>query len=189
MNNKELIEQAKQNIWQAVKDYRAHTSEKDILNDITDSFVNRLAEDSVIAKQELRELFQTSPIWNENLNALVINGTRTHNPDYNLIYNLAYTILNPAKYNLDYEARKHIDNAIMFFSKPNNDPTDYITSIKELAPKAYTPRKKPSMVFNALCDDLGISNDNAGSKFQKIYAQFADELTTRKIDFKMYTNN
>ena len=188
MNNKELIEQAKQNIWQAVKDYRAHTSQREILDDITDSFVNRLAEDSVIAKQELRELFQTSPIWNENLNALVINGTRTHNPDYNLIYELAYTILNPAKYNLDYEARKHIDNAIMFFSKPDNDPTDYITSIKELAPKAYAPRKKPSRIFKALCDALGISNNNAGSEFQKIYAQFADELTTRKIDFKLYVS-
>lgn len=84
MNNRELIEQARENIWQAVKDYRTHTSEKDILNDITDSFVNRLAEDSVIAKQELRELFQTSPIWDENLNALVINGTRTHNLKQNI---------------------------------------------------------------------------------------------------------
>ena len=188
MNNKELIEQAKQNIWQAVKDYRAHTSEKDILNDITDSFVNRLAEDSVIAKQELRELFQSSPIWDEKLNALVINGTRTHNPDYKLIYNLAYTILNPAKYTLDYEKRKLIDDAIFFFSKPNDDPKNYIAAIKELAPKAYAPRKKPSRIFKALCDTLGISNDNAGSEFQKIYAQFADELTTRKIDFKLYVS-
>ena len=186
MNAENNIVLAKKNIWQAIKDYRAHTSQVEVLNDITDNFVDILAKDNFYAKCELRELFRKSPAWDENLQSIIINGTRTHNPDYTLIQELAYQILNPVKYDLDYDKRKYLNNAILFFSRPDDDPTEYIAAIKELAPKAYAPKKKPSRIFKSLCNALGISNDNAGSEFQKLYAQFADELTTRKIDFKLY---
>ena len=38
----------------------------------------------------------------------------------------------------------------------------------------------------AMCDSLGVTDLSAGSEFQKLFAQFADELSTRKIDFKLF---
>jgi hypothetical protein len=57
-----------------------------------------------------------------------------------------------------------------------------------LAPKAYAPNKKPSRIFKGLCDALGVSDDTAGSEFQRLYAQFADELTAKKISYKLYVS-
>lgn len=187
MDEQELIELAKKNIWQALKDYHAHTDLKDVYNDVSDSFVDRLAQDSVSAKKELRELFRKSPVWNEELQALVINGTRTHDPDYNLIDKLAKQIL----YTPMGESKNKylmINRAIGFFSWQDEDKSLCIEAIKELAPKAYAEGKKPSRIFKALCTALGVVDERAGSEFQKLYAQFADELTTRQIGFKLFVS-
>lgn len=77
MEVEKLIEQAEKNIRQALDDYAAHTYQTDVLDDIGDEFIERLAEDSTYAKQELRELFSKSPVWHPELDALIINGTRT----------------------------------------------------------------------------------------------------------------
>lgn len=82
MDTQTKITMAKENIWQAIKDYGVHTDQTEVLDDITATFVGNLAEDNIYAKRELRELFRTSPAWNEELDAIIINGTRTHNPDY-----------------------------------------------------------------------------------------------------------
>lgn len=81
MEMQEVISRAERNIRQALSDYEAHTRQTDVLDDVTDTFVRILARDSSHAKQGLRELFSKSPVWNEELDALVINGTRTHDPD------------------------------------------------------------------------------------------------------------
>lgn len=86
MDMSELIERTKQNIWQAISDYGKHTDQTSVMDDCTANFVNQLASDSCYAKQELRELFSKSPVWDANLDALVINGTRTHDPDPDRIY-------------------------------------------------------------------------------------------------------
>ncbi|MBQ7478215.1 MAG: hypothetical protein IJT01_04850 [Selenomonadaceae bacterium] len=83
------------NIWQAIDDYHAHTRMTGVLDDVTQKFVHRLAEDNARAKAELRSLFRKSPVWNEELDALVINGTRTHDPDYRRVRRLAEDILYP----------------------------------------------------------------------------------------------
>ena len=188
MDNQKKIELAKRNLWQAIDDYRAHTYETRVLDGIMDRFVNRLAEDNTYAKAELRELFRTSPVWDEELDALVINGTRTHNPNFQRIQNLADTILHPARLGADTERLGQIRRAVSFFAQPEDDPTPAIQAIERLAPRAYAPNKKPSRIFKALCDALHVSDDHAGSKFQKLYAQFADELSARKIDFKLYVS-
>lgn len=77
MEMQEVISRAERNIRQALRDYGAHTSQTDVLDDVTDEFIYRLAADSSYAKQGLRKLFSKSPVWNEELDALVINGTRT----------------------------------------------------------------------------------------------------------------
>lgn len=190
MDAEKIIEQAKQNIHQAVSDYWAHVSDTNVLDGISDEFVEKLAEDSTYAKMELRELFSQSPVWNSKLDALVINGTRTHDPDLNRVYSLTHRILRPAvvSNDLDYSAANDI--ADFFASSESYEAARerQINTIKRIAPKAYAPNKKQSRVFKAICDALHISDDTAGSEFQRLYAQFADELTAKKISFKLYVS-
>ena len=89
MEAKEKIRLAEENIRQALIDYGRHTSRTEVLDDVPDAFIRRLEKDNYYAKQKLRELFKKSPVWNEELDALVINGTRTHDPDYSRIGDLA----------------------------------------------------------------------------------------------------
>ena len=103
MEMQEIIERAEANIRQALNDYGAHTRQTDVLDDVTDTFIKRLAKDSSYAKQNLRELFSKSPVWDAKLDALVINGTRTHNPDYDRVYQLATQILEKPLRSGDYD--------------------------------------------------------------------------------------
>lgn len=153
MEMQEVISRAERNIRQALRDYGAHTRQTDVLDDVTDDFIYRLAADSSYAKQGLRKLFSKSPVWNEELDALVINGTRTHDPDYDRIHRLATQILEKPFKSLDYNY-SDILKAVCFFSNPDaseRDRESYIEAIRKLAPKAYTPTKKPSRVFKSLC--------------------------------------
>lgn len=63
-------------------------------------------------------VLRKSPAWDENLQAVVINGTRTHNPDYNKIYDLAYEILRPTIRTSDEDKRSLIHTAIRFLPAP-----------------------------------------------------------------------
>ena len=195
LNIEKIMKQAQRNIYQALEDYRKHTSNTEILDNVSDEFVFRLAKDNAYAKQELRALFSKSPVWNEELDALIINGTRTHNPNYARIDRLVRTMLTPA-------AGKTINEHIVlnsclmqdisfFFSQPDTSEEEqakYIETIKLIAPKAYAPNKKPSRVFKSICTELHVSDETAGSDFQRLYAQFADELTAKKIEFKLYVS-
>lgn len=190
MDMQEVISRAERNIRQALRDYGAHTSQTDVLEDVTDEFIYRLAADSSYAKQGLRELFSKSPVWNEELDALVINGTRTHDPDYDRIHRLAMQILEKPFKSLDY-SYNDILKAVCFFLNPDaseRDRESYIEAIKKLAPKAYTPTKKLSRVFKSLCVALGVADETAGSEFQRLYAQFADELSSKQIGFKLFVS-
>ena len=62
MEMQEVISRAERNIRQALRDYGAHTSQTDVLDDVTDEFIYRLAADSSYAKQGLRKLFSKSPV-------------------------------------------------------------------------------------------------------------------------------
>ncbi len=195
MDIEKIMKQARRNIYQALEDYRKHTSNTEVIDNVSDEFVSRLAKDNAYAKQELRALFSKSPVWNEDLDALVINGTRTHNPNYARIDRLVRTMLTPA-------ARKTINEHIVlnsclmqdisfFFSRPDvsqEKQAQYIETIKLIAPKAYAPNKKPSRIFKSICTELHVSDDRSGSDFQRLYAQFADELTAKKIEFKLYVS-
>ena len=181
-----LKEQLCNNIWSAFEDYFRHADSDDVYKNISEQFVERLASDSINSKRALRELFSKSQGWNENLQAIVINGTKTHNPDYSLVHDLAHSILYPAKMDADCDKLNLIERAVCFFSRTNDKADAYIDAINQLAPQAYAPRKKRSRIFKAICDSLGVSDLSAGSQFQHLFAQFADELSTRKIDFKLF---
>ena len=187
----ELTLTSQKDIAQALYDYGKHTPLKDILEDVSRDFINTLAHDSVRSKGDLRELFRKSPVWNEDLQAIVINGTRTHNPDYLRVADLAWKILDPVWKYADFDKRHKIGLAVSFFSEPTMNGIDReccIKAINSLSPKAYAPGKKLSRVFKQLCVDLGVADETQGSKFQQVFAQFADELTAKKLDFKLYVS-
>lgn len=184
MDMQQIIEQAERNIRQALIDYAAHTGQTDVVEDCCDTFIRRLAEDSSRAKQGLRELFSQSPVWDAELDALVINGTRTHNPNYERIEELGREILRPVWNDDCYYA-------LRLFTNPDASSESLqisINAINRLAPKAYTPTKKLSRIFKAVCTAVGVADESAGSDFQRMYASFADELTAKKIGFKLYVS-
>lgn len=187
MNDSKKLEMTRQNIWRAIEDYGKHSCKKVVLDDVSSCFVDRLAEDSVRAKQGLREIFRKSPVWDEDLDALVINGTRTHDPNPEKIYSLVSEILNPVR---NFENHNAVEYAKRFFSAKETDARyrDYINAIKTLAPKAYAPGKKKSRIFKALCQALGIADETAGSDFQRKYAMLADELSAEKINIKLFVS-
>ena len=190
MEAEDKIRLAEENIRQALKDYGRHTSRTEVLDEVSDAFIRRLAKDNYYAKQELRELFRKSPVWNEELDALVINGTRTHDPDYSRIKDLAYQILEHPIRTLSKEGYWNIQKAIEFFSEPDLDDerkAEAVAAIEALAPKAYAPNKKPTRIFRALCAALGV-NDETCERFSYLYAQIADEMTSHKIDFKLFVS-
>ena len=192
--DKNLVNHLEGCIKQSLKDYGKHTYQTKVMDDASEAFIKRLAEDAAESKAELRELFRKSPVWNEDIQALIINGTRTHNPDYCVVRDLAYRMLRPALRRANsYEEAEMIENTIMLFDNPNDSDYEYckkiaINSVSQLAPKAYAEGKKLSRVFRHLCDALGISDETKGSAFQQMFAQFADELSARKIDFKLYVS-
>ena len=188
MDISETFDKNRKNIWRALDDYRAHTKATYVLDDVTARFVNRLARDNAYSKSELRELFRKSPAWDEALDALVINGTRTHNPDFSRVQQLAEEILYPAQQSMDFEEIGYMNDAIKFFIKPRKEADMAIEAMKKIAPNAYVPGKKHSRIFRAICDALGVSDDTAGSNFQRLYAQFADEIASKKINFKLYVS-
>lgn len=145
MEMQQIIAQAEQNIRQTLQDYRRYTTRTEVLDDVSDTFIRNLARDSSLAKQGLRELFSRSPVWDEKLDVLVINGTRTHNPDYGRVRSLATEILYPAIKRAETGKDRYykIYNAIDFFYPFNGCLQEAgIQAISELAPKACEPGKK-----------------------------------------------
>ena len=190
METEKIIELNERNIRQALKDYGKYTNSQGVLNDISDKFIKRLAEDNAYSKEELRELFRKSPVWDEELQALVINGTRTHNPDTSVIKDLAYNILSIAFTDgkISYTNSRTIMDYFASAALGGEAWPEAINLMNSIAPKAYAPGKKLSRIFKALCVALGIADDTAGSAFQRMYAKFADELTSRRIGFKLFVS-
>ena len=86
MSKEAVVANLKANIVNGLEDYFAYVSSSPVqLEDFSDAFINRLAEDAYYSKFELREMMRKSPAWNEELQAWVINGNRTHEPDQKYI--------------------------------------------------------------------------------------------------------
>lgn len=58
MNKEDKIILNEQNIRQAISDYRKHTRQYSVLDDVSDKFIERLAADNYFAKMKLHELFR-----------------------------------------------------------------------------------------------------------------------------------
>ena len=187
MTDEEKVVLLEKNIRQAITDYARHTRQNDVMHSMCDRFVTRLAKNSVNAKRELRNLFRQSPVWDEELDALVINGTRTHDPDPEVIYSLASSILDRV---WTQENHDFLRDAKKFFAFTPDTPNyeTYIKAVKVFAPKAYAPGKKKSRIFKALCQNLGLADETAGSDFQRAFAKIADEMSAKRINFKLFVS-
>lgn len=189
MINEEEIRKLEKQITDALGYYTEHAPSNGIEN-VSHAFIENLASDNAVAKSALRELFRKSPVWNEELDALVINGTRTHDADPKRVRTMAAQILKAMPYDSIVEAFMNC----CVYSEPGStlygDEGDgYFTSeayLETVAPGAYHPGKKPSRVFKAICDAKGITDNAKNSSFQRMYAQLADELSAKKIDFKLF---
>lgn len=187
----EKIDMNEELLKQALADYGRYT-DSEVLEDVSPAFIRRLAEDSTVAKEPLRNLFRKSPAWNEELDALVINGNRTHDPDPDRVWDLGTEILHDYLIDSDYDRRHLVKDALRFFVDAVDKESghwskeDYLSALSTLAPDAYKEGKKLSRVFRDLCIALGIADQTAGSRFQRLYAQFADELSSRQIEFKLF---
>lgn len=190
MSMDEIISRAERNIRVALDDYKRHIDEEDYgeIRHVSDEFISRLARDSSIAKQGLRDIFSKSPAWNEDLDAIVINGTRTHDTNYRRVSDLIWEILY-ANCNQSFAEQCRIYHAMSLFSHDYRDEEEkqsIIDEINGIAPGAYVPGKKLSRVFRDLCIAIGVYDGTAGSKFQHNYAMLADELNAKRINFKLF---
>ena len=160
------IEMNERNIRQALADYRRYTYQTEEIDNVSDAFIERLAADNYEAKSELRALFSKSPVWNDELDAIVINGSRTHNTDPWRVKRLANDIFNDWLRNASDTDYSNYLNAIEFFannsSLTDSDKNYCIDAINTLAPKAYQPGKKITRVFRSLCQALNVTEcDNS----------------------------
>ncbi len=192
----DLILNLKEAITTALDDYGRHTTCHAVLESVDISFIDRLAHDSAKSKEKLRQLFRKSDTWNEDLQAIVINGNKTHQPDPIYIKTIIKNILHSAIYKGTLETYTDRDQIIEFFcSLPDTKAEDYgycqqmaLDVIRKYSPRAYAPGKKLSRIFRQLCIDLDIFDPTSGSDFQRDYVKLADELSSKKIDFKLYVS-
>lgn len=178
----DVIDRAERNICIALEDYCRHIGPTEALENVSDIFIRTLASDSSYAKQGLRELFRKSPSWDEELDAIVLNGTRTHDPDPEVIGDLISKIFR------DYPDHRVVFEIFRRFVLWNSISEQCREELNKIVPDAYASGKKPSRVFKALCKGLGVADETKGSEFQKMYAQLADELSSRKLGFKLFVS-
>ena len=178
----------RRNIEQALADYARHIGHCEIIDSISDTFIDQLGYDSAVAKSGLRAILRRVKGWNEQLQAVVINGTRTHNPDWYKVLCLAKRIcrswLDAAETYAEMDKRR----CVLEWLASNACDTDSagFRLLNEFAPKAYRKGRKLSRVFNDFAKAIGVYDGAAGSKYQRLFAELADEINSKKIDFKLY---
>ena len=156
-----------------------------VMNDISEEFITTLAQDSWAAKTELRNLFRKSPNWNEELQAIVLKGTCTPEPNYRRIETWIWKILSPLEEKGEYDKRRDALTASKFFIEPEYR-SRHIDALNKVAPKAYREGKKITRIFKAFCDAIGITDETKGSKFQELFAKITDELLAKEYEFQLY---
>ena len=181
------------NIRIGLADFGAHTYCHEVIEDITDAFIDRLAEDSAHAKKGLREIFRRVKGWNEDLQAIIINGNKTHDPDWENVRGLLAEITRDYKNALyvkaDFTAVYTFRSALDVFRHADGAEIEVnLAALKKLAPHAYRKNRPLHRCFREFCKAIGIYDDTAGSQFQRLYAQYADEMKSKKIDFKLFVS-
>lgn len=181
-----LIAQNRNAIEVALRDYVAHTNTNNeglFAYRISDEFLGRLATDSTYAKSGLRDMFRKVDGWDEELQAVILNGTQTHDPDPKRIQALIDQIIPQSIY--ETHGYSAVNFAIGYFVDGEKDEV-CIGNLKLFIGRKFRADKKKSKLFQDLAKAVGVYDDTAGSEYQKLFAQLADELNGRKLDFKLF---
>ncbi len=195
--DKKIISKLSDDLYVGIHDYYGdHVNSiesKTILQSVSKEFCDTLAKNSYKAKYALRELFRKSAGWDENLHAIVFNGTRTQDLDSDKIKRLVRNILTyhhhdtPTKYS--WSEISAIEEFFGAYHKCNTDELklkygETIDLINKIAPGAYAPGKKASRVLKALL--VKMNSAKVVPNFEKLYAAAADAMNAKKIDFKLF---
>lgn len=194
-------DQLNRQIREALSAYADHADGGEDVEDIknvSEVFIKRLAKDATKTKSSLREMMRKSPAWDEGLDAWVINGNRTHEPDYRMIKDWISTLFSSILYKRDdgrhdfivsdeYEAIKFLFGK-EFQSNNSRYKKRAIEILNGIGKGIYAEGKKKSKILRALLVHYGLWDDTAGSNCQKYFALIADELNAKKIDYKLYVS-
>lgn len=196
----DTFERNQEQIREALRCYTLYAPAND-LDRVGDDFIKKLAADNAAAKSELRELFRRSPVWNEELDALVINGSRTHNMDRSAVIDYACNIIPSKIFTVRPDDPIEITGSAIveawFYACCENRPETcvYLLNGDEMAardvlnmisPHIYHEGRKASRSFKMICDALSLSDNTPKSAFQHNYALLADELSAKQIPFKLF---
>jgi len=182
MKKEERIKLFAEQLEWALKNYFNHASDdRDILsNDIRD-FCLRIAEDNYENKKELRELFSKSPSYNEEWDYILINGNRTHEPDWDTVKEDTILLLGQSEKGNNFLANTYIHDLIDGLRGIECVEQYAIEKMAMVDDKIYHKGKKISKMLRALFVALEL---NKFPDFEARYAKIADECNSRKIDFK-----
>lgn len=185
------------NIKVALADYIRHVEQKGVIPDISDAFINRVAYDSAVSKTALRNLFSKHAYWDEANQRFIINGTTTHEPDWDKVCEIFSTLTtNWRMANLHNEELRHDVHFVKcaIFATPVEAHAERaINVLKRVAPKTYRKYKsglqnkngvKMTRILRSFFAELGIEEKESG-EYQRLFAEIADEMTSRKLDFKL----
>ena len=181
------IKMLKDNIITAFNDYKevmpCCSGQLFDIDDISE-FAYNLAVKSYEGKAALRDLLRHSSTWDEELDAVTINGNKTHEPSIDRALDYFSTIA----YMLSSEQFDEVNSVswITLLRVICNTPVDedgkarIIEKLNKIDNRIYAEGKKPSRVLKALFSHYNLE----GSEFERVYAQLADEVNAKKINFK-----
>ena len=191
------VEQLQRQIKEALFAYVSHAEDGNDLEAIatpSDFFLKKLAKDATEAKKSLREMMRKSPAWDEALDAWVINGNRTHEPDFEAIDEWLEELFNPVLY--DGKGTIGSDDWWAFITCLRNDfdNVDYnyrkevIKILNDIDKGIYAKGKRKARIVRSMLIHYGLWDETAHSECQRLFALIADELVAKKIKYKLYVS-
>ena len=178
----------------AYSEYAKDGNNLDEIENPSDDFVKRLANEAAESKEPLREMMRKSPAWDEALDAWVINGNRTHEADYKKIEKWLDRLFQSIFYEKIGGPIEFVFTnqwwAIDTFFGPDfeKDKDKVIEALNDIDKRIYAEGKKKSKVLRALLAHYGLWDETAHSYCQKYFALIADELAAKRIDYKLYVS-
>lgn len=191
------VEQLQRQIKEALFAYTSHAEDGNDLEAIatpSDFFLKKLAKDATENKSSLREMMRKSPAWDEALDAWVINGNRTHEPDFEAIDEWLEELFSPVLY--DGKGTISSDDWWAFITCLRNDfdNVDYnyreeiIKILNDIDKGIYAKGKRKARIVRSMLIHYGLWDESAHSECQRLFALIADELVAKKIKYKLYVS-
>ena len=182
MEKDERIKLFAEQISWALRTYFSNAPDKrGILSNNISGFCRRIAEDNYESKKELRELFSKSPAYNEEWDYILINGNRTHEPDWDMVVDDTIDLLRLNKQGYSFLGICQIRSLIDGLRGVELSEQYAIEKMATVDDRIYHKGKKVSKMLRALFVALELDKV---PDFESRYARIADECNSRKIDFK-----